>query len=107
MSTVRATTQALGAVHLNVIDNQTIGIQSLVVSVRLGIAQQLQEKLGGLLGPATLCGLPLLGLGATADATVESAERNAFFLIDDGLEETLGTTQGHALDSLRGLVGVL
>lgn len=107
MGTVGATTQALSAVHLNVIDDQTINIESSVVSIGLSVAQQLQQKLGGLLWPATLCGLPLLGLSATADATVETAEWHALLLVDDSLQETLGTTQGHALDGLCGLVRVL
>lgn len=107
MGTVGATTQALSAVHLNVIDDQTINIESSVVSIGLSVAQQLQQKLGGLLWPATLCGLPLLGLSATADATVETAEWHTLLLVDDSLQETLGTTQWHALDGLCGLVRVL
>lgn len=107
MSTVGAATQALSAVHLNVIDDQTINIESSVVSIGLSVAQQLQQKLGGLLWPATLCGLPLLGLSATAYTTVEATEWHALLLVDDGLQETLGTTQGHALDGLCGLVRVL
>lgn len=107
MGTVGAATQALSTVHLNVIDDQTINIESSVISIGLSIAQQLQQKLGGLLWPATLCGLPLLGLSATADTTVETTEWHALLLVDDGLQETLGTTQGHALDGLCGLVRVL
>lgn len=107
MGTVGAATQALSTVHLNVIDDQTINIESSVISIGLSIAQQLQQKLGGLLWPATLCGLPLLGLSATANTTVETTEWHALLLVDDGLQETLGTTQGHALDGLCGLVRVL
>lgn len=107
VGTVRATTQALGTVHLDVLDDQTISIQTLAVSVSLSVAQKLEQELGGLLGPATLCGLPLLGLGTATDATVETAEGNALLLLDDSLQEALGTTQWHALDGLSGLMCVL
>ncbi len=48
--------------HLDVIDDQVVGVQSLVLSVALGVLQQVQEELGRLLGPATLGGPVDLGL---------------------------------------------
>jgi len=107
MGTVRAATQALSAVHLDVVDDQAVGIQTLAVSVGLGVAEELQQELGGLLGPATLRGLPLLGLGTTTDSAVEATEGHALLLVDDGLQVALGTAQGHALDGLGGLMCVL
>lgn len=93
--------------HLNVVDDQTVNIQTLVVSVRLGVAQQLEQELGGLLGPTSLGGSPLLGLGASTDSTVEATERNALLVVGHVLQETLSTTQRHMLDGLGSFMGVL
>lgn len=93
--------------HLDVIDDQTVNVQTLVVGVRLGVAQQLQQELGRLLGPASLGGAPLLGLRASADTTVEATERYALLVVGHVLQETLSATQRHVLDGLGCLVCVL
>ena len=41
------------------------------------------------------------------DTTHESSERNDFLLGDDVLEVSRGAVQGHTLDSLSRLAGVL
>lgn len=88
-------------------DDQTVDIESLVISVRLGVPQQLQNKLAGLLWPTSLGGSELFSLGTSTDSTVELTEWNALLLLCHTLEVSLSTTQGHALDGLCGLMGVL
>ena len=41
---------------------QVVGVQALVLGIALGVLEQVQEELGGLLGPATLRGAMDLGL---------------------------------------------
>lgn len=89
------------------VNDQTVNIQTLVVSVRFGVAQQLEQELGRLLGPTTLGGAPLFGLGASSDSSVEATERNAFFVVGHVLQETLSTSQGHMLDGLGSFMRVL
>lgn len=93
--------------YLNVVDDQTVNIQSLVVSVGFGVLQKLQKEICRLLWPTTLGGVELFSLAATADATVEVAEWHALLLFNDVLQVTLSTTQWHVLDGLCGLMGVL
>ena len=82
---------------MNVIDDETINIETLVVGVGLGIAEQLQQELGGLLAPATLCGLALFGLGATVDTTVEATEWHALLLLHDSLQKLWARHRGMRL----------
>ncbi len=51
-----------GAVHLDVVDDQVVGVKALVLGVALGVLEQVQQELGGLLGPAALGGAVDLGL---------------------------------------------
>lgn len=89
------------------INDESVNVQALAVGICLGVLQQLEEKVGGLLWPATDRCSPLFGLSAAADATVEATEWNALLLIHDILQEALGATQWHLLDDVGGLAGVL
>lgn len=89
------------------LNNKPVDVQTLEVSVALGVSQKLEQKLGTLLGPASLGSAPCLALGLTTDASVETTEWDDFLLNNDVLEETLGTAKRHSLDGLSGLSGVL
>lgn len=93
--------------HLNVVDDQSVDVQTLVVSIGLGVLQQLEEKVGGFLWPATDGSSPCLGLGSAANTAVETAEGNALLLLGDVLQEALSATEGHAFDRKRCLACVL
>lgn len=111
VSVLRATDTPSGRricdTHLDVIDDKTVDIEAFVFGVRLSVLQQLQHEIGGFLRPTSLRGLPLFGLSATTDASVEATEGNALLLLNDVLQEALGTTKRHVLDGLCGLVRVL
>lgn len=89
------------------IDDQSVDVQAFVVGVGFSVLQQLQEEVGGLLGPATNGGSPLFGLGSAADATVEATEGNAFLELSDVLQEALSAAEGHTFDGKRRLASVL
>ncbi len=62
VSAVGAAAHVRGAVHLDVVDDQVVGVKALVLGVALGVLEQVQQELGGLLGPAALGGAVDLGL---------------------------------------------
>ena len=62
MGAVRPAPHLGRAVHLDVLDHQVVGVEALEVGVALGVAEQVQQELGALLGPATLGGAVDLGL---------------------------------------------
>lgn len=98
VGTIRTTTEARRPVNLDVVDDQPVNVQSPVVGVGFGVLQQLQQELGRLLGPTANGRVPVLGLGAATDTTVEATEWNALLLLADVLQELLGTAQRHTLD---------
>jgi hypothetical protein len=107
MGSVCSSAEARRPVDLNVFDDQSVDIKTLVVSVGLCVLEQLQQELGRLLRPPALGGAPLLGLRATADAAVEAPERHAFLLHGHVLQEFERTPQGHLLDGLSRFSRVL
>lgn len=52
MSAVCAAALLGGLVDLDVLDNQVAGVETLGIGVGLGVLEQTEEELGGLLGPA-------------------------------------------------------
>lgn len=89
------------------VNHQSVDVQSLVVSVGLGVLQQLKKEFGGLLWPATDGSSPCLSLGSAADTAVEAAEGNALLMLSNVLEETLSATKSHTFDSKCCLACVL
>ena len=57
MSSVSASTPLNCLVHLDVIDVHVLGVQSLDLSVSLGILQKIQKKLAGLDWPSSIANL--------------------------------------------------
>lgn len=62
VSAVGAAAHVRGAVHLDVVDDQVVSVKALVLGVALGVLEQVQQELGGLLGPAALGRAVDLGL---------------------------------------------
>lgn len=107
VSTVRPTPQTGSPVDLDVRHDQPVYIQPAVVSIALAVLQHLQQELGGLLGPAPLSGFELLSLGATTYSAIEASEWDALLMGDHVLEVGDRALQGHLLDGICGLAGVL
>lgn len=55
--------------NLDVVDDESINIETLDLSVRLGVLEHAEQNAARLLGPATLGGggLELLGLGSATN----------------------------------------
>lgn len=107
VSTVRPTPQTGSPVNLDVRHDQPVYVQPAVVGVAFAVLQHLQQELGRLLGPAPLGGFELLGLGAATDSAVEAPEGNALLMGDHVLQVGDRALQGHLLDGVCGLAGVL
>lgn len=90
----------------DVLNNKTINIESLEVSIALGISEKLKQKLSTLLGPSTLGGAEGLTLSFATNATVKTTERNDFLLANHVLKVTLSAAERHSLDCLSSLAGV-
>ena len=60
VSTVGASPSLGGLVDLDVLDNKVTGVETLGVSVGLGVLEEVGEEVGGLGGPAGLADTPLL-----------------------------------------------
>lgn len=91
----------------DVADDELFSVQSLGLSVGLGVLQQSQKELDRLDGPSTLSRLELLGLLRSANTTVEAAERNALLLLNNVAEVGVGLLQLHAVDGSSSLPRVL
>ena len=62
VGTVRSPAHVGSAVDLDVVDDEVVGVEALVLGVGLRVLQEVEEELGGLLGPATLGGSVNLSL---------------------------------------------
>lgn len=95
------------SVHLNVIDDEVINIETFDVGVRLGVLEQAEQDLGGLLRPATLRDFEDFRLRLAAHAAVVALERHDLLLVDHVLQVARGTSNGHASECVGGFTGVL
>merc|ERR1719483_598145 len=76
-----------------------ISIQSLVFGIALGILQQVQEELSRLQGPSCL--------GVATDTSHEPSEWDDLLVGDHVLQIFGGAVEGHSLDGLGCLPGIL
>lgn len=60
VGTVGASPSLGGLVDLDVLDKEVTGVETLGVSVGLGVLEEVEEEVGGLDGPAGLADTPLL-----------------------------------------------
>merc|ERR1719411_2506663 len=93
--------------HLNVVDDQMIGIQTLIFGIGFGVFQQVQQEFGGFLRPSTLGSSMNFGLGMTTNTTHESTKWNDFLLFDDVFQVSGSTMKRHFLNGLSRFSGVL
>jgi len=105
---VRSSSHLRRCVHLDVLDDQPIDVQALVVGVRLGISEQLEEELGRLLRPSSLSASgELTALRFPSDSAVESSIRDDLLLRDHVLQVSLCSSKRHLLDRLSRFPSVL
>lgn len=109
VGSVSASSHIGGLVGVGVGDGHLLGVQALGVAVGLQVAEQVKERLGGLLGPEALVtgGLELLSLGVSASASTVLGEGNGLLVSQNILKEQLSSLQGHTLKNARNLTGVL
>jgi hypothetical protein len=86
--------------HNNVLDQQLVLLQVLGLSVGLGVLEEVEDESNRLLGPSTLGGAKLLGLGGTTDTSSEPSERNDLLVVLDIREVGVGLGKGHTCDSV-------
>lgn len=81
------------------IDHESINIETLNLSVGLGVLEEGEDVLAGLLWPSTLGGggLELFGLTSSAHGSIKSGEWDASVTLDDGLEVWNSLVQVHTL----------
>ncbi len=65
MSAVSSSASLLGSLNNNVCDNALVGVEALLLSVRLQVEEQLADGLDGLLGPSAGGGALDLALGVS------------------------------------------
>jgi len=94
-------------VHLNVFHNQAGCVETFGLSIRLGVLQKAEEKLGRLDGPPGTRDAKLLALGTSSNATGITTKRHSFLLLLHIFEEGNGACHLQAIDGLSGFSRVL
>merc|ERR1719370_2310119 len=94
-------------IDLNVLNDQVVGVQSLVLGVALSVLEELQKELSGLQRPSSLGGSMNLGLGVAANSSHEPPEGDDLLMGDHVLQILGGAVEGHGLDGLGCLASVL
>lgn len=109
MSTVSSSSHLGGLITVNVGDNDLGDLQLVHFSVRLNVAQQVQESLGGLLWPTNLVSrsLILLANSVSANASSVLGEWDSILVLQHILQVALSLGQRHSLDSMTDLTAML
>lgn len=108
VGTVGTTAHAGGLVDLDVGDDEGVGVEALSEGVGFGVLQEGHHGDDALAGPAALGGAgEFLSLGGAADLAVVTLEGNAAGLGEDLAVVLLGLAEGHLLDGVGSLEGVL
>ena len=93
--------------NLNVFNDKVVSIESLVLSIALGILQEMKKEFSRLQWPPSLSCTVNIGLSVATNTSHESSEGHDL-LVGNHVLQILGcTVQGHGLDSLGCLPGVL
>merc|ERR1712223_1029264 len=102
-----------GFVDGDVFDEKRINIERFKLGVGFSVSEKFQKVFATLFWPSTLAGShtwsggKLFSLGASADTSVESDERNASFVFDDVFKVFLGFSQVHTFKHFGRFSGVL
>ena len=107
VGTVGSTATGDGTLHDNVVDHAVVNVELGSLSVGSEVDEELADALDGLLGPATLSVLELLGLGVTANATSVPSEGDDLFVLETVVHVCDGSLQLHALGGAGHFVSVL
>ena len=75
VGTVRPPAHVGSAVDLDVVDDEVVGVEALVLGVGLRVLEEVEQELGGLLGPATLGGAVDLGLKRKEETSFKSSQK--------------------------------
>ncbi len=86
VSSVGSASTTLSLVALHVSENKLIDVERLDLGVGNEVLQKTNDNLGGLLRPAALSVLELLGLSGSSNTSVESTEWNASLLLDNSVQ---------------------
>jgi hypothetical protein len=107
VGTERAATHAGCLIHLNVLDDHLVRVQTLLDGVGLGILQQRHHRHHRLARPAALRMAPLLRLSGATGLAVVAPEGDAAGLGEHLAVQLLSLAQRHTVDHIRGLKGIL
>jgi len=107
VSSVSSAAKARSTVDLDVVDEESLRVKALSISVGFSVLKEIQDKADGFLRIATLNGFVKLGFGAAADTTSVDAEGDDILLNEDIVQVDLGTFEGHSLDGAGSLGSVL
>ena len=104
---VSSTSHLGGTVHLDVINDEVVGVQSLVLRVALGVLEHVEEELAGLERPTSLTGAVDGGLSVATNTTGVAGVWDDLFLFSTVLKVVNGPIQLLSLDCLSNIVCVL
>merc|ERR1719427_1042457 len=107
MSSVCSTSHLSSSIHLDMLDDKGIDIQTLQVSIALSVLEHLKQKVCTLLWPSTLSSVELLGLCTSSRSIVKTTEWNTTLFVDNILQVLGSTTDVKTFNSLSCLTGVL
>jgi len=95
VSAVGASTHLWRTIHLNVLNDKMIRVQTLKLRIALGVLEHLKQKFGALFRPTTLRCSPMLGLRASSYTAGKSSEWHTLFVRNDVLKKCNSATQVH------------
>ena len=107
VSTVCSSAHLWRSVDLDVANNELFNVQTLDISICLGVAKKVEDVLGRLSWPSTLSPLVLLALSLSAHTTIVASEWDDFFLCNNILQKLLSSAKRHAGDGFSCLTCVL
>ena len=107
VSSVGSASTTLSLVALHVSENKLVNVERLGLGVSDEVLQKSNDDLGGLLWPAALSVLELLGLSGSANTSVESAEWHASLLLYHSVQVLDSISHSGSSNSGADLEGIL
>lgn len=94
-------------VHLDMLDDQIAGVETLGIGIRFSILEKAEQKFGRLDGPACLADTELFALGSTASAPGISPHRYSLMVLFHILEVADSAAELPPVDGLCSLARIL